>query len=225
MKRLPVTEKRETIPQGRKGEAGFTIVETVVAMALMLIVLGAIYGIWFGLQRTYSFTDEDLTAQEQARTAMNEIVELLRTARSPDPAPSEALNLVIVLATPNTLVCWTDVDRDPDHTLELVRFRVRTSTRTLYRDTSTNPDMWFTQAHSTRLVSSWVSNNADYPLFSYTGTNGSPLTTSPIWPFHVIDPTQIREVSIDLLVDMVIDKAPVRHHLFSVVQPRNLRQY
>jgi hypothetical protein len=197
----------------------------MVAMVLMLIILGAIYGVWFGLQRTYSFTDEDLTAQEQARTAMNEMVELLRTARCPSPAPSELLNLVIVWATPNSIVCWTDVDRDPEHTLELVRFRVDAGTRTLYRDTTSNPDLWFADAHSTRLVSNWVSNNASQPLFSYAGTNGAPLTTLAVWPHNVIDPSQIREVSIDLLVDVVVDKAPVRHHLHSVVQPRNLRQY
>ncbi|MBC7292790.1 MAG: prepilin-type N-terminal cleavage/methylation domain-containing protein, partial [Thermoleophilia bacterium] len=66
------------------GRRGFALVELLVAMALMLVVLAAIYGVWFGLQRTYSFTNEDLIAQEQARTALGEMVELIRTARQPD---------------------------------------------------------------------------------------------------------------------------------------------
>ena len=208
-------------------QKGFTIIELMVAMGLMLVVLGAIYGIWFGLQRTYSFTEDDLTAQGQARSAMGEMVELLRTSRCPTPAPaSELLNMAIVWASPNTLICWTDVDRDPEHSLELVRFRVDAASRTLYRDTSEVADISFSHDYtSTRLVGNWVSNNGEYPLFSYTGTNGSPLAQNANSPHEVLDPTQIREVSIDLLVDMVIDKAPVRHHLRSVVQPRNLRQY
>ena len=213
-------------PRARRRQEGFSLVELIVAMGLMLVVLGAIYGIWFGLQRTYSFTDDDLTAQGEARAAMSGMVELLRTSRCPDPAPSEPLNMAIVWAEPNTLVCWSDVDRDAGHTLEFVRFRVDTTGRTLYRDTSEVGDLLFTGEHtSTKLVGNWVSNNATYPLFSYTGINGSPLPTNPSPPYQVLDPTQIREVSIDLLVDMVVDKAPVRHHLHSVVQPRNLRQY
>lgn len=223
----PKTDSRASLRFRRtwRGKEGFSLVETMVAMVLMLVVLGAIYGVWFGLQRTYSFADEDLAAQEQARTAMNEMVELLRTARSPDPAPSEALNLVIVSATPNSLVCWTDADRDSDHTLELVRFRVDTEDRILYRDTSEDADPAFSSAHSIRLVSSWVSNDDTQPLFSYSGINGSALPVADTVPFEVIDPTQIREVTIDLLVDVVAGKSPIRHELQSVVQPRNLRQY
>jgi len=211
----------------RRRQSGFSLIELVVAMTLMLVVMAAVFGVWFGLQRTYSFTDEDLTAQEQARAAMGEMVELIRTARCPDPAPSEELNMVIVWASPNSLICWSDVDRDLEHTLELVRFRVETdpAIRSLYRDTSESGDIWFTDAHSTRLVSSWVSNDDDNPLFTYTGTNGTPVEVSQVWPYQVIDPTEIREVGIDLLVDLIVDKAPVRHHLHSVVQPRNLRQY
>ena len=107
-----------------RGDGGFTLVELLVAMVLMLVIMAGIYAIWFGLQRTYSFTNDDMTAQEQARTALNEMVEFIRTARQPDPAPSDELAVVIVSADANSLVCWTDVDRDPNHDLELVRFRV-----------------------------------------------------------------------------------------------------
>ena len=55
-------------------EAGLSLVELLVAMLIMIVILGAIYTIWFGLQRTYSFTDDDMTAQEQARAAMDEMV-------------------------------------------------------------------------------------------------------------------------------------------------------
>jgi Tfp pilus assembly protein PilV len=201
------------------GQGGLSLVELLVAMLIMIVILGAIYTIWFGLQRTYSFTDDDMTAQEQARAAMDEMVELIRTSRQPDPAPSAALAMVIVAADDNSLVCWTDSDRDVNHDLELVRFRVDTTTRTLYRDDSQTGDASFSGAHSVRLVGNWISNNETKPLFSYLSANGTVLETP------VADPTQIRQVAIDLLIDIYTDRAPISHELRSVVQPRNLRQY
>ena len=210
------------VRRGRRrlsGEGGFSLVELLVAMVIMIVILGAIYGIWFGLQRSYSFTNDDMTAQEQARSALNEMVELIRTARQPDPAPSEALGLVIVAANANSLVVWTDSDRDSAHDLELVRFRVDTDARTLYRDDSQSGDPTFSGSTSVRLVGNWVSNSETKPLFSYVSANGSTLTVP------VADPTQIRQVAINLSIDVFIDKAPIAHLLSSVVQPRNLRQY
>ncbi len=200
---------------------GFTMVELLVAMVLMFVVMGAIFGIWFGLQRAYTFTEDDMSAQQQARSALAEMVELIRTARRPDPAPSDDLNVVIYHADKNSLTLWTDVDRDPGHTLELVRFRVDTATRTLYRDTDTGHtnDPTFSTGTSVRLVSNWVSNDDDTPLFSYVGADGRTLDCP------VEDVNFIREVVIDLRIDVYEKNRPVVHHLRSVVQPRNLRQY
>jgi len=204
---------------GRGRQDGFTMVELLIAMILMLVVLGAIFTIWFGLQRTYSFTNDDMLAQDQARSALNEMVELIRTARQPESPPSEDLNMVIVSAAANVMVCWTDTDRDAAHDLELVRFRVDQAGRSLFRDDDQAGDITFSASSSIRLVGSWVSNDASTPLFEYRDGNGNVLD-SP-----VLDPTDIREVSINLRVDVVTDQRPVVHYLRSTVQPRNLRQY
>lgn len=201
-----------------------------MASLLLVVVLAAAYGIWFGLQRTYGFTEEDLKAQSEARAAMNEMVELIRTAREPDFAVDESLDLVIVRAEPNLLVCWADVDRDAGHTLELVRFRVDAVNRTLYRDTcdAASADIDFTSATHTRLVGTWVSNNSEdgNELFTYVGMNDAALEFDDSSGTELIsDTTQIREVHINLLVDVIIGKSPERHELSSVVQPRNLRTY
>jgi hypothetical protein len=205
------------------------MVELLTAMVLMFVVMGAIYGIWFGLQRSYSFTEDDMRAQREAQIALAEMVELIRTARQPDPAPTDALNVVIYAADDNSLTCWTDVDRDPGHTLELVRFRVDTATRTLYRDTDVDHtyDATFASAPAVRLIGNWVSNRDltdppdpnHPPLFTYYGAEGLLLDTP------VEDPTQIREVHIDIRIDLYENNRPIAHELRSVVQPRNLRQY
>ena len=200
-------------------QRGFTTIELLIAMVLMLVVLGGIYTIWFGLQRTYSFTDDDMRAQAQARSALNEMVEYIRTARQPESAPAEGLDLVIVSADANILICWTDSDRDQDHDLELVRFRVDVPTRTLYRDDSQTGDITFASAHTVRLVANWIANTESLPLFGYSDGNGAVL------PAPVTDPTKIREVTIDLRIDVFSNNVPISHQLRSVVQPRNLRQY
>ena len=213
------------------GTEGFSLTEVLVASTIMLVMLAAVYAIWFGLQRTYSFVDEDMKAQSEARGALNEMVELIRTAREPDFAVAEDLDLVIVRAEPNLLVVWSDVDRDPNHDLELVRYRVDTEERTLYRDVSQTGDDSFATGTTTRLVGNWVSNNDDEEgnwLYSYRNMNGTtPVMTEGTQedPAHVEDPTQIREVQILLLVDVIVGKSPEHHELVSVVQPRNLRTY
>jgi prepilin-type N-terminal cleavage/methylation domain-containing protein len=211
-------------------QEGFSLTEVLVASVLMLVILAAVYGIWFGMQRTYGFTDEDMKAQSEARAAMNEMVEFIRTAREPETSVAENLDLVIVRAEPNMLICWTDADRDANHDLELVRFRVDGVNRSLYRDTSQTGDITFATGTMTRLVGSWVSNSDDtgMQLFKYVGMNGAPLTMTEGTASdhtHVEDPTQIREVHILLMVDVVIGKRPEHHELSSVVQPRNLRTY
>ena len=113
---------------------------------------------------------------------------------------------MIVRAEPNLLICWTDVDRDTGHDLELVRFRVDADrARILYRDTSQSPPTSASSSGTqTRLVGTWVSNDDDVGngLFSYVGMNGAPLPYDrgyrPATLAHVEDPTQIREVHINL---------------------------
>lgn len=205
-----------------------SLIELLVAMSLFLVVIAALFSVWARLQSTYTFTDEDLLAQQQAQAAMGEMVEYIRTARAPESPPSEILNAAIVSAKPNEIVLWTDTDRDPDHTLELIRFRVDVNggSRTLWRDTSDDPSAYPSPSAwtgSTRLVSSSVANDASKPLFAYAGAGGVALQTDASGA--VLDPLAIRQITITLRVDIIQGSSPNEHVLTSIVQPRNLRQY
>ena len=208
--------------RGHDNEAGLSLIELMIAMMLMIVVMGATYGIWNGISRTYAFTEDDLTAQDQARTAMGEMVEFIRTARRPATAPTEALKAVIVEGSPTHIVLWVDADKDVNHDLELVRFRVDTTDRTLWRDQA-DASCSFSGGTSQRLVTTHVSNTTADPLFTYGDATGAAVATDGAG--NVLDVTAIRQVTLDLLVDIYQDQAPVVHRLTSVVQPRNLRQY
>jgi hypothetical protein len=230
--------------------------ELLVVMVIMFVVLGAIYTVWFGLQRTYSFTDDDLTAQRQAQTALSEMVESVRTARLPVSGDtSNYLYLVIVRASRNELICWTDIDRDSQHKLELVRYHIAADASgevNLYRDNYGNSYATrhlasyaqIVAAHSSAqevVISRWLSDryllpdtDADHlELFRYpaglgpadTSASPSPPETLPWTNGRVTDPTLIRQIQLDLFIDVRTESRPIAHELPSIVQPRNLRQY
>jgi prepilin-type N-terminal cleavage/methylation domain-containing protein len=205
------------------GQAGYSLVELLVVVLLMGVILGAIYGAWQGLSRTYAFAEDDLTAQTQARAAMAEMVEYIRTARQPLSVEEESLDAVITEAGPFSLTMWTDTVRDGSHSLQLIRFRV--SPDPLGSPPSgTSFELWREQGDPTtgsfddppvRLVTADVSNDsATYPLFQYRDALGAPTT----------DPTEIREVEINLRIDVDPNRSPAVNVLTSIVQPRNLRQ-
>lgn len=220
------------LEHGSRGERGVTLVELLIAMMLMLVVMVAVYGVWSRLENSYSFTEDDMQAQAEARSAMGELIEYIRTARVPETVPDafpvEYRDTAIPKATPFEIWLWTDIDRDPNHDLELIRFMVkREEGRTyLVRQESVTGDVANWDGAPIRVVNQNVRNAADdadlvanlVPLFEYTGVNGETLTE----PFDVTD---IRKIRIDLRVDIDPDRAPIVHELSSVVQPRNLRQY
>ena len=212
-------DSRGTLRRRLQGRAGYSLIELVIACLLLAVVLGGVMGIWLGLQRTYAYTGDDVKAQEQARMALGEMVEFIRTAREPQQSVADDLRMVIVSADKNSLVCWTDVDRDTQHDLELVRFRVDTANRTLFSDTSDSGDINFADGTSTRLVGTWLSNNSTVPLFAYYDSNGDSITCPVSYPM------EISTIKIDLRIDIYTEYAPIAHQLTSVVQPRNLRQY
>jgi prepilin-type N-terminal cleavage/methylation domain-containing protein len=208
-------------------QEGVTLVELLVTMLILLVVTGAIYGLWGRLAGAYLFTEDDMRAQAEARMALGELVEYVRTARVPETVANEALDTPIPKAGPFEIWLWTDVDRDPAHDLELVRFMATRSGGTTYliRQESLSADgVW--DGAPVRVVNQNVRNGGPGstldpsidPIFVYADANGVPLTGA-------FDVTTIRTVGIDLRIDIDVDRAPIIHQLASVVQPRNLRQY
>lgn len=225
----------------RTREEGVSLVELLIAMMLMLVVMGAIYGVWSGLERTYVFAEDDMVAQAEARLALGEIVEFIRTARVPDSVSDDALDTVIPFANPYEIWMWTDVDRDVNHDLELIRFLVTLDNGKIYliRQESLSGDGVFDGA-PVRVVNQNIRNddssialgsvNPAKALFTYyDSTSSTPLVADQSYTLQPssrsVDVTKIRSIGVKLLVDIDPSRAPIVHELSSVVQPRNLRQY
>ena len=84
----------------RLGQDGFSLVELLVVSLLLIVIMGAAFAVWQGLSRTYAFTEDDIKVQQEARMAMTEMVEYMRTARQPVSVSSEELDAVITEAEP-----------------------------------------------------------------------------------------------------------------------------
>lgn len=70
-------------------ESGFTLVEVVVTMTLMVVVLFALYGIFDMGLRTYNFGNDKVEAVENARLGMENMERELRAAYPVDPINGE----------------------------------------------------------------------------------------------------------------------------------------
>ena len=172
----PLKRPRTSIGETRTEEqGGLSLIELLVAMSILIVAMGAIYGIWLGLGRTYAYTQDDIVAQQQAQAALGEMVEYIRTVRMP-PAEEldEEFRKPIVSADANSIEVWTDTDRDPGHELERVTFRVDVETGILYRDD--------VNTGSVRLVTGNVANDDVKHLFTYFDFNGDELILP--WTTH-----------------------------------------
>ena len=78
-----------------RGQAGFTLVELMIAMLLGLIVVGAAGSVFLSSQKTYKTTEEMARLQEGGRAAFELMAKDIREAgASPCPGITQVLNIV-----------------------------------------------------------------------------------------------------------------------------------
>ncbi|MBI5748238.1 MAG: prepilin-type N-terminal cleavage/methylation domain-containing protein [Nitrospinae bacterium] len=61
-------------------ESGFTLIELIAAMAIGLIVIGSIYGLFISEQKMYSLQDQMIEMQQSVRSSMDIITKKLQMA-------------------------------------------------------------------------------------------------------------------------------------------------
>jgi prepilin-type N-terminal cleavage/methylation domain-containing protein len=72
-----------TRPARRRGDAGFSLVELVVALAVMAVVVGLTVGFIIGLEQQQVNVDATVAGSRQAQLAAQEVVQYLRAAATP----------------------------------------------------------------------------------------------------------------------------------------------
>lgn len=188
-------------------QQGFTLVELLVAMSLMLVVFGTVLTALGAFGHAARTNDEATAAEDQARSRLGQMVYSLRNVTS-----SGGTVPAIVAAGPTSLV----FNEGPDSSSDDARasgYCVDSAgnLRLQWRDapSSTGPDGCSATGGGwmSRIITRHVTSSAEHPLFTYHGDDG-PVPADAAG--EVSDPTAIRTVGIDLQV--ATDSPPAQSH-------------
>ena len=96
----------EKNPARIAGEAGYTFVESLIAMFLMTITMGGMYSVLFQGQATFDAQQDAMALRQQARVAMDEMATQIRMAG----ASIDNLPAPLVQGAAETIVFVADID-------------------------------------------------------------------------------------------------------------------
>jgi prepilin-type N-terminal cleavage/methylation domain-containing protein len=221
-------------------ERGFTLVEMLIAMVLMLVVLGATLNSWDGFVTRQAKATRLQEQQDAARVAMDRMISQLRNLANP---------VVASQTTIDTAEDFKLIFQTTDPQKQWVMYCVNPTTRTLYyqisaiiannppvttamRDNGNCPsasqsspgagqNYWAT----TLRISGAVTNGASRPAFSYTTVDSSTGAASTLaTPVSAANKPKVNAVSADLWIDNNTAQPPPETELRSGVYLRNQNQ-
>lgn len=208
-----------------KEQGGFTLIEVLIASSLMIVVLSATLTVFDQFVSTSNRNTQQNSAQDTARTAIDQLARQLRNLALPTPASPNSIDL----ASPTDIVFKT---ADPG------RRRVRYCLQTSAPYSTSNGALWLeTQTGSVGGADPALPSTATCPVApasggwatqklvasNVTNLNGS---SRPIFQYNA-DPStsaKITEVHIALFVDVDPNHPPAETRISTGVFLRNQNQ-
>jgi prepilin-type N-terminal cleavage/methylation domain-containing protein len=231
-------------------QRGLTLVELLVAMAIMSVVITMLVMVFINLQGAYSFTISSDHAREDAREAMALMVTEIRDAQIPTTG-LHAGQPPIIYASSNDIRFYTSYGT-PGGTgapiLTRFRYRLDSSTGlwTLFEQRDTNGNDMIDSGDERQTIATDIVNHdpngdgsqddrSDMFTYSYYDADANLATTGATYSSTgtvvagttSVPPAEsinIISVGIRIIADLNPGRAPVYLDLQSTVQPRNLRQ-
>ena len=226
------------ITRVRHQQSGWTLIELLIAMTLMLIVLGATLNSFDGFITRQAKATRLQDQQENARVAMDRMIQQLRNLANP------------VVASQNTIDTAEDykvIFQTTDPQKQWVMYCVDTTTRTLWYQVSavlaTNPAVntemrtacpSLKQSTSVAAPNYWattlritpsVNNGTSRPAFAYTTVDSSSGVASLLaTPVSTANKPKVNAVSSDLWIDTNPADKPPETEIRSGVYLRNQNQ-
>ncbi len=190
---------------------GFTLIETVVVIGILVVVSGALVGMIVYVYKANAFIFQQSTATDSARRGIEYALENLREATyGADGA------YPIATAATSTITFYADVDNDG--VVEKIHYYLLSNK--LYRgvvNPAGNPPSYTGQPESAIIVASYVQNSTSTPIFHYYNNSGTELTTP-------VDVGSVASISVVIGVDVDTRRAPTTFTLIGSATVRNLRE-
>jgi type II secretory pathway pseudopilin PulG len=189
-------------------KTGITIIETIVYIAVFVVVMGAAAGFIVYFYKTNSYVLEQAFAVREARRGIETMVREIREATYSDTGAYP-----VIQASDQSFSFYSDIDRD--NNVERVRYFLD-GTNFMKGETEAvgDPPNYKDENEITSIVSDNVRNGAA-EIFSYYDASGSQIT-------DLSQVTKIRLVRAELIVNVDPNRPPNDFILRSNAQLRNL---
>ncbi len=195
---------------------GFTIIEAVVSMSILLMIGLGIIAFERSVLTNTKVLQSELTAQQQVRRTLAGFVSDLRAATQ-----SSAGAYAIEVAATSTLTFYANIDSDAS--IEKIRYFVATGT--LRRGTIKPTGTVYNSANEKiSIIVKDYANPTSTPIFTFYDTGYDGFTSSSTDPLPVpINIPSIRMVKMSIVVNPNGVRSPVMQTYTTQVSIRNLK--
>ena len=184
------------------GDTGITLVETLIAMGLSLVVATLVTSAFTNTAKLFQATDAEYTGQADVRTTIERLGRDLRTARSVDTG-----------ASASQLVLWIDSNSDYiKQPVEIVTWKLTASADGHFDVTRLSAGA---TSRTARLVVSQIA-------FCYRETAAQTCPGGLPTPLSAADAKKVRLVSSDIEYDAVVDRGIGSRHSEFTERLRNV---
>lgn len=189
---------------------GFTLIETVVVIAMTALIAVTLGMLIVYFYKTNTYTLEQSTAVAQARRGVEDAMRYIREASYGSDGSYPVEN-----ATASSITFYANINNDP--AVEQVTYTLQNGTlyRVVAEPTGTMPS-YVGATLSTTTVATSVVNDPLTPIFRYYDNTGTELPTP-------IDVSKIASVETSVVVDTDLNRAPVSFTLSGGATLRNLK--
>ena len=191
------------------GMRAFTLVETIVVVALVVLVGGALSSMIQYFYRTNDYVLQEGNAVQSARQGLATSVQNLREASYGDDG-----SYPISAASASTITFYADINGDGN--VDKVRYYL--SGTTLYRgvtNSTGNPPSYTGQPESVTTIATYVRNGGSTPIFQYYDNSGA-LLSSPV------SISSVASIVTTLQIDVDPNRSPALYSLLGSATLRNL---
>ncbi|KKQ67558.1 MAG: hypothetical protein A2W55_02880 [Candidatus Nealsonbacteria bacterium RIFCSPHIGHO2_02_38_10] len=187
----------------------FTLIETLVVIAIFSLVIGAIFGSVTVLYTIHDYTFQQSSAVDEARRGVETMVREIREAK-----PGDDGSYILKTAEDFQIVFYSDIDKDSN--TEMVRYFVEENNlKKGVTDSGGWPIEYAPENENVSILSNYIRNSP--PIFRYFDGQGIELPS----PSRLKD-TKLMKVF--LVVNVDPSRPPKDYILESTVQIRNLKE-